>query len=193
MHRRLPALFLCLSLGWSSPMEGQLPEWVNDILVATRLPVVADEARREGAASGEIREVLEAMSRARVPAHEATVILDSARAVRREHGPVDNFGAFVQTQLAEGKRGRELAAAIRAEHARRGKGNGGHGGQGSGRDRERDRNEAHDGRDDDSTDRNRKDRATRRNEPGSPGRADSARGRSDDRGQGRGRPGTPHR
>ena len=190
MHHRLPALLLCVALGWSSPIDAQLPDWVNDILVAARLPVVADEARREGAASDEIREVLEAMSRARVPAHEATVVLDSARAVRRDHGPVDNFGAFVQAQLAEGKRGRELAAAIRAEHARRGKGDAGRGGRGGARSGDGD---SDDNDDDDSDGRNRKDRATRRNEAGPPARADSARDRQDERGQGRGRPGAPTR
>jgi hypothetical protein len=39
----------------------------------------------------------------------------------REHGPVDNFGAFVQRRLDEGLRGRDLADAIRAEHAAHGR------------------------------------------------------------------------
>src|SRR5688500_15441951 len=125
----IPFVF-ALSLAWVAPAGAQLPDWVSDILVAARLPVVADSARREGTANESIRDVLEAMTKSRLPAHEATVILDSARAARREHGPVDNFGAFVQSQLAAGKRGRDLAAAIRAEHARRGRGRGaGRGGQ----------------------------------------------------------------
>src|SRR5687767_15243513 len=73
------------------------------------------------------------MGRSGIPAYEATLVIDTARVVRREHGPVDNFGAFVQSQLAQGKRGRELAAAIRAEHARSGKGNAGRGARGAGR------------------------------------------------------------
>src|SRR5687767_5788416 len=140
----IPFVF-AMSLAWAAPAGAQLPDWVSDILVAARLPVVADSARREGTANESIRDVLEAMTKSRLPAHEATVILDSARASRREHGPVDNFGAFVQSQLAQGKRGRELAAAIRAEHARAGKGNAGRGGGGTGRDKDDDDDDDDDG------------------------------------------------
>jgi hypothetical protein len=127
MRSRIAPLLAVLSLGAGTPLVAQTPDWVSQILTAARLPVVATEARQEGAPSDEIRAVLEAMTRANVPAHEATVVLDTARAVRREHGPTDNFGAFVQTQLAAGKRGQALAAAIRAEHAQRGKGKGARG------------------------------------------------------------------
>lgn len=123
MRPRAAAVLAGLFLGAGTPLVAQTPDWVTQILTAARLPVVAAEARQEGAAA-EVRAVLDAMARANVPAHEATVVLDSARAVRREHGPTDNFGAFVQAQLAAGKRGQALAAAIRAEHAQRGKGKG---------------------------------------------------------------------
>lgn len=119
----IPSLLMVLSFDWSIPLRPQLPDWVQQILTAAQLPVVATEARREGVASDEVRAALEAMRTAGVPPYEATALMDSARAARREHGPVDNFGAFVQSQLAAGKRGQELAAAIRAEHARQGKGN----------------------------------------------------------------------
>jgi len=128
MRHKIPALLACLSLAASAPLHAQAPQWVTDLLTAARLPVETMEARREGVANEEIQSVLDAMRRNRIPAHEATAVIDTARAVRREHGPVDNFGAFVQTQLASGKRGRELAAAIRAEHARQGKGNAARGG-----------------------------------------------------------------
>jgi hypothetical protein len=95
--------------------------------------VVTADARREGVTSDEIRAVLDAMRGAGVPAHEATTLFDSERAARREYGPVDNFGAFVQSQLAAGKRGQDLAAAIRAEHERQGKGNAARGRPGQGR------------------------------------------------------------
>lgn len=121
---RAPILLLTLSMGWGVPLAAQLPDWVNQILTAAQLPVVTAEARQEGVPSGELSAVLDAMKSASVPAHEATAVIDTARAVRRDHGPVDNFGAFVQAQLASGKRGRALAAAIRAEHARVGKGKG---------------------------------------------------------------------
>ena len=146
MRHLIPALLAAATLGASAPLHAQTtPDWVSRLLTAARLPVETSEARREGVANDEIRSVLDAMRRSRVPAHEAVDIIDTARVVRREHGPVDNFGAFVQAQLASGKRGRDLAAAIRAEHARAGKGSAGRGadvgpgrGQGQGQGRGRD-------------------------------------------------------
>jgi hypothetical protein len=117
-------LSLSLAVGASAPLPAQVPAWVNDILTAAQLPIIATEARQEGIPNADIHSVLDAMRRARLPASDAAVILDSARAARRENGPVDNFGAFVQTQLDAGKRGQALAAAIRAEHARVGRGRG---------------------------------------------------------------------
>jgi hypothetical protein len=119
----LSSILVALSVAWGIPRQSQLPDWVRQVLVAAQLPVVTTSARQEGATSGEIRAILEAMRTAGVPAYQATALIDTARAARREYGPVDNFGAFVQAQLAAGKRGQELAAAIRAEHARQGKGN----------------------------------------------------------------------
>lgn len=133
MRRCIPVLVLSLAVAAGAPASAsaqQVPSWVNEILAAAQLPVVTVEARNEGVANAEINAVLDAMKSANVPAHEAAAVFDSARAVRREHGPVDNFGAFVQSQLAAGKRGRALAAAIRAEHARVGKGKGAQGAKG---------------------------------------------------------------
>src|SRR5687768_476316 len=124
MRRHVPALLVALTFASATPLHAQVPDWVTQILTAAQLPMVTAEARREGVASEEIRAVLEAMGRAGVPAHEATAVIDTARVARREHGSMDNFGAFVQAQLAAGKRGRELSAAIRAEHARLGRGGG---------------------------------------------------------------------
>jgi len=123
MRYAIPSLLVALSVIWAEPLRAQLPDWVSQILAAAQLPVVTAEARREGLPGDDIRAALEAMRTAGVPSWEATALIDSARAARREYGPVDNFGAFVQSQLAAGKRGQELAAAIRAEHARQGKGN----------------------------------------------------------------------
>ena len=133
MRCKISALVVVLTSGWATPMLAQVPEWVSQILTAAQLPLATAEARREGVPSDDIRAVLEAMGRAGVPAHEAAAVIDTARVVRREHGPVDNFGAFVQSQLAAGKRGRELSAAIRAEHARLGRGNQGRGAGGEDR------------------------------------------------------------
>ena len=183
------ALLLAFSLAWAAPAGAQLPEWVTEILAATRLPVVADSARREGTSDQAVRDVLEAMSKSRLPAHEAVVVLDSARVAHREHGPVDNFGAFVQSQLAEGKRGRELAAAIRAEHARMGKGNAGRGARGAGRaDSTDDRPAAERGRG-----QGNDARARGRDSSRASARPDSSLDKPGNRGQGKGRPANPDR
>lgn len=108
----------------SSVSLAQRPERVNQLLAAAELPVSAAQARREGTPNGEVRSVLDAMRASRVPAHEARLVIDEGRSARRTHGPVDNFGAFVQSKLRAGLRGRDLAAAIRAEHAARGKNRG---------------------------------------------------------------------
>jgi hypothetical protein len=127
MKRRPSALLAAALIGWSTPAHAQLPDWVNQILAAAQLPVATSAARQEGIGNTEIRDVLDALLNSGVPAYQATAIIDTTRAAHRDHGPVDNFGAFVQSQLAAGKRGRDLAAAIRQEHARQGKGRGGRG------------------------------------------------------------------
>jgi hypothetical protein len=127
MNQRLTALLATAFIGGSRPAVAQVPDWVNQILAAAQLPVVASEARREGVGNADVQAILDALVGSGVPAYQATAILDTTRAAHREHGRMDNFGAFVQSQLALGKRGRELAAAIRQEHARRGKGNSGRG------------------------------------------------------------------
>ena len=121
--RTMPAL-LALSL-IAAPAPAQAPDWVQVLISAAGLPIAADSARKEGVPSDDVRAVLESMRNKNIPANEAKDILNEARAAHREHGPVDNFGAFVQSKLDAGLRGRDLAAAIRAEHAARGKGKAG--------------------------------------------------------------------
>lgn len=86
------------------------------------LPQRATEIRRNGVPDSTVRSVLDILVKQKVPATEAVTILENERDASAEHGPTDNFGAFVQSQLAAGKRGQALAAAIRAEHQARGKG-----------------------------------------------------------------------
>ena len=121
--KSLPAV-LALSL-MASPAAAQAPDWVQVLIGAAGLPVAADSARKEGVPSDDVRAVIESMRNKNIPANEAKDVLNEARAAHREHGPVDNFGAFVQSKLDAGLRGRDLAAAIRAEHAARGKGKSG--------------------------------------------------------------------
>jgi hypothetical protein len=105
----------------SSPSLAQRPQRANDVLAAAELPVSAAHARSEGLSNRDVREALDAMRTAKVPARDAQMVFDEERIARRTNGPVDNFGAFVQSKLHAGLRGRDLAAAIKAEHAARGK------------------------------------------------------------------------
>ncbi|HET9425384.1 MAG TPA: hypothetical protein VFO55_08440 [Gemmatimonadaceae bacterium] len=122
MRRQLSTVVIA-TLVFSTPAFAQA-DWVRELLLAAELPIIALDARREGVSGNDIGTILAAVRSARLPAREAKDILDSARVIHREYGPTDNFGAFVQSQLAAGKRGRDLSAAIRAEHARMGKGRG---------------------------------------------------------------------
>ena len=97
---------------------------VDEILKIIGLPGVAEKARESGVPDEDIRIILEEVTRRKLPPTEAeTILLETSTAVR-ENGPVDNFGAFVQSKLREGLRGRDLAAAIHEEHRLRGKGKG---------------------------------------------------------------------
>lgn len=88
------------------------------------LPFAVEAARRVGIPSGTIWDVLDSLRRGRVPAGDAEQIVRRETEAVEAGAPKENFGAFVNEQLARGLRGRELAAAIHAEHARRGIGQG---------------------------------------------------------------------
>ncbi len=94
------------------------------LLKAIQLPQTAQETRDAGVPAEDVKEVLQVIQTQNLPAAEAQTILAEETKAVRENGPVDNFGAFVQSKLAQGLRGRDLAAAIHAEHAARGKGKG---------------------------------------------------------------------
>lgn len=94
------------------------------ILRTILLPRVSEILRERGIPPEEIETtIFGARERGVPPSEMAGIFEETARAVD-EHGPIENFGAFVQRQLAAGLRGPELAAAIRAEHASRGIGKG---------------------------------------------------------------------
>lgn len=94
------------------------------ILQAARLPEATQEARVLGVPERDLRTIFGTAREQRLPAGVLTEVIVTQNEAVREHGPVENFGAFVQSRLAQGLRGRELAAAIRAEHASRGIGKG---------------------------------------------------------------------
>jgi len=96
----------------------------TDILQAILLPRSTAEARKEGVPEEEVKTAIQTAWEKRVPPAETKEVFDKTTESVRENGPIDNFGAFVQSQLNAGLRGRDLAAAIHAEHAHRGIGKG---------------------------------------------------------------------
>jgi hypothetical protein len=104
----------------SLPSAAVAQDWLGKALTAALLPVSAAQARDAGVPDAQVRDILGTLRRNRLPADDAWHVLDEEVRVVREGGPKDNFGAFVQTQLDAGLRGRELAEAIREEHRRQG-------------------------------------------------------------------------
>ena len=92
------------------------------ILGALELPLKAQALRKAGADEKEVKAGLKAVRDSKVAAGEAAELLGAAAESARDHGPVGNFGAFVKERLGEGLRGKQLAEAIRNEHAAKGKG-----------------------------------------------------------------------
>lgn len=95
------------------------------VRAALELPSIVDSVRRRGGIpERDVRVVLDDARRRRIPAADTRDVLKQTDESIKEHGPVNNFGAFVQGRLAAGQRGQTLAQSIRAEHARRGIGKG---------------------------------------------------------------------
>jgi hypothetical protein len=92
------------------------------ILRALEFPRIMQRARAAGAADSTLRGMLEIMRTRGLPAHDATAALETEVEILEQGGNKDNFGQFVKSQVESGLRGRELAASIRAERARRGMG-----------------------------------------------------------------------
>lgn len=91
---------------------------------AMRLPTVTQEARVLGVPERDLQSVFATAREQRLPAGYLAEVLAVENEAIRKHGPIDNFGAFVQERLKAGLRGRELADAIHAEHTARGMGHG---------------------------------------------------------------------
>jgi hypothetical protein len=104
----------------------------QDVVKMTKLPQKAQEVRDKGVPAPEMKEALEAARAKGVKAHEMADLTDEQSKAIDQHGRIENFGSFVKSKLNEGLRGRELAAAIREEHARRGIGH-----QGKGQDKDK--------------------------------------------------------
>lgn len=87
------------------------------------LPRHAQELRDAGVPADQVREALHAQRDADVKAEDASEALHAEKErIDKGEKPMENFGAFVKGKVAEGVRGKDLAAAIHAEHAARGMG-----------------------------------------------------------------------
>ena len=117
------ASWLVMALAMSGSAAGaQQTMDVSRIADILNLPRTIEEGRRAGIPGSTIERVLDSLQRRRVPAADAEEILRREIDAVEAGGPRDNFGAFVNSQLSLGLRGRELADAIHAEQARRGMG-----------------------------------------------------------------------
>lgn len=114
------------ALAWPvGPAAGQeTQEDSPGILQAIALPAISEILRDRGIPVEEVETTIFGARDKGVPAQETAGFLEATARAVEEHGPIENFGAFVQAQLDAGLRGRELAQAIGAEHARRGIGKG---------------------------------------------------------------------
>lgn len=123
---RLKPAFLALiaASAFAQEAEGDKASRREEILAALDLPAAAQSLRDKGVDKEGVKEAIGAAKGKGLKAKEARGLMKDAEGAVDEHGPVDNFGAFVKGKLDSGLRGRELAAAIKAEHAARGKGKG---------------------------------------------------------------------
>jgi len=123
---RAKLLTLAALMAMSAPLSAQtivVPAPITfseRIRLASLLPIRTAELRDAGVADTTVRRILDLFRVHQVDPVQVDQIFITERDAAREHGPTDNFGAFVQRQLAAGKRGRELSDAIRAEHRTRG-------------------------------------------------------------------------
>ena len=133
---RASMMFLALA-AVAPPVGAQQQQDTSIMDVLLRLPKTVDEGRRAGIPDGSIMAVLDSLHRRGVPAADAGQIVQAEVDAVKGGAPKENFGKYVNAMLARGLRGRELAAAIHAEHARRGMGRGHAQGAGPGKGRGR--------------------------------------------------------
>jgi hypothetical protein len=117
----LIALTALALVGAPAPAAQDTTQW-DRIRIAMNLPVRTTEAREWGVPEERVKSTIWDIRRGGVSAEDASRIFDEEVRVVREGGSKDNFGAFVKSRVEAGLRGRELADAIHAEHARRGMG-----------------------------------------------------------------------
>ncbi len=106
------------------------PTPLATIIQAMQLPTQAKQSRALGVPESDLSAILTHARQNQVPAATISDLLWQENDAIRKHGRIDNFGSFVQSKLDQGLRGKELAAAIHAEHAARGMGKGNGKGEG---------------------------------------------------------------
>lgn len=127
MNVQCVLLVIGLTLAWGPfPVVAQeeAPPDSASILQAIQLPDLAEILRERGVPTEEIEATMEGARQRGVPPGDMAGVLEETAEAVEQTGPIENFGAFVEQQLDAGLRGRELAEAIRAEHARSGIGPG---------------------------------------------------------------------
>jgi len=120
-----PALLMAPGSGDGAAAEAEVPRLDVRVDDALSLPSLAIDLREEGIDPDALQDAFDAFREADLRADEVADVLETERDATREGsggGPEGNFGAFVQTQLDAGLRGRDLAAAIHARHAVDGRG-----------------------------------------------------------------------
>lgn len=125
MQSRIGILILATALAVAPAAAEDMHTMAREsLLQSLQLPRVTQEARLLGVGDRDIRDMFVMARDNRLTTGDLTRLFEVENEAIREHGPVDNFGAFVQARLNQGLRGKELAAAIHAEHAARGMGKG---------------------------------------------------------------------
>ena len=84
-------------------------------LDAILLPDQADDLRRGGMKNEEVVEALEVLEEKGATASEAREVLDAGETDGDGDAWEGNFGSWVRAQVEDGKRGKELSEAVRAE------------------------------------------------------------------------------
>lgn len=93
---------------------------IDQIQRILHLPQTIERARQAGVPDSQVREVLRRTRERGVPAEDAQRAIEMETEAVGRGEKAGDFGKFVQSQIDAGLRGRDLSAAIRAEHARRG-------------------------------------------------------------------------
>jgi chromosome segregation ATPase len=89
----------------------------DDILLVIDLPILIAEAKDAGVAEVELTAIVTTAAEAELSAGDAAEVVVAETEHTKANGKRTGLGAFVKLQLAEGVRGKELAAKIREHKA----------------------------------------------------------------------------